>query len=93
MGVLCLVYFILALRTNLVFVLIFLSLIGSFACLTATFWQAALGNAILAGRLQIAGGACAFVTCMCGWWIFFAIMLAALDFPFSLPGKYSSSCV
>jgi hypothetical protein len=22
---------------------------------------------------------------MAGWWIFFAIMLAALDFPFSIP--------
>ena len=22
---------------------------------------------------------------MAGWWIFFAIMLASLDFPFSLP--------
>ena len=39
----------------------------------------------LGGRLQIAGGACAFVTCMAGWYIFFAIMLAALDFPFQIP--------
>ncbi len=32
-----------------------------------------------------AGGAFTFVTSMAGWWIFFAIMLASLDFPFSIP--------
>ena len=32
-----------------------------------------------------AGGAFTFVTSLAGWWIFFAIMLASLDFPFSLP--------
>ena len=32
-----------------------------------------------------AGGAFTFVTSMAGWWIFFAIMLASLDFPFSVP--------
>lgn len=90
MGVLCVVYLVLSLRTNLVFFFIFLSLVGSFACLTAAFWQVALGNIVLAGRFQIAGGACGFITCMCGWWIFSAIMLAALDFPFQIPGEYSS---
>jgi len=35
-------------------------------------------------RLQ-AGGAFTFVTSLAGWWIFIAIMLASLDFPFSLP--------
>ena len=34
---------------------------------------------------MIAGGAFGFVTSLAGWWIFFAIMLASLDFPFSLP--------
>ncbi|MDI1492706.1 MAG: hypothetical protein OHK93_004488 [Ramalina farinacea] len=32
-----------------------------------------------------ASGAFAFVTSLAGWWIFCAIMLASLDFPFSLP--------
>jgi uncharacterized protein len=35
---------------------------------------------------QIQGaGASLFVTSMAGWYIFLAIMLAALDFPFSIP--------
>lgn len=87
MGVLCLIYLVLALRTNLVFVGIFLTLVFAFGFLSGSFWYAAQGKAALAGRLQIAGGAFAFVTCMFGWWIFAAIMLAALDFPFQLPGK------
>jgi hypothetical protein len=35
--------------------------------------------------LNKGAGATLFVTCMAGWYIFFAIMLAALDFPFGIP--------
>jgi uncharacterized protein len=87
MGLLCFVYLILALRTNVVFVMIFLTLVCAFSCLAAAFWYTAESNAGPAGRLVVAGGAFAFVTCACGWYIFFAIMLAALDFPFQLPGE------
>lgn len=88
MGVLCFVYLILAFRTNFVFVGIFFTLVCSFGCLTGAFWHLAKGNVAVAGRCQVAGGAFAFVTCMLGWWIFAAIMLAALDFPFQLPGEF-----
>ena len=88
MGVLCFLYMLLALRTNIVFFLIFLTLVLAFSCLAGAYWQLAQGATVLAGRLVVAGGACAFVTCCCGWWIFFAIMLAALDFPFQLPGEW-----
>ena len=92
MGVLCFFYMILALRTNLVFVLIFASLIPAFSLLAAAYWHLALGNTAIAGKCQVAGGAFTFITCMLGWWIWFAIMLASLDFPFSLPGK-SIKCI
>lgn len=92
MGVLCLIYLICALRTNVVFVVIFLTLVLAFGLLAGAYWHNAIAigtgdasSAALAGRLQIAAGACTFVTCMAGWWIFFAIMLAALDFPFQIP--------
>lgn len=92
MGVLCFIYLICSLRTNVVFVIIFFTLVLAFGLLAGTYWQTAnsIANAdptaaALAGRLQIAAGACTFVTCMAGWWIFFAIMLAALDFPFQIP--------
>jgi len=87
MGVLCLVYLICALRTNIIFVGIFFTLVIAFGFLAGAFWQLANGNVVLGGKLQVAGGATAFVTCCFGWWIFTAIMLAALDFPFQLPGK------
>ncbi|KAE8442520.1 hypothetical protein EG329_003301 [Mollisiaceae sp. DMI_Dod_QoI] len=92
MGVLCFIYLICSLRTNVAFVIIFFTLVCAFGLLAGAYWQNAnaIGNgdasaARLAGRLQIAAGAFAFVTCMAGWWIFFAIMLAALDFPFQIP--------
>jgi succinate-acetate transporter protein len=90
MGVLCFIYMILALRTNIVFVLIFFFLVPAFSCLAAAYWHLALGtpeSLHKASKLQIAGGAFSFVVSMLGWWIFSAIMLAALDFPFQLPGN------
>ncbi|PIA92628.1 Protein alcS [Cercospora beticola] len=99
MGVLCFLYMILSLRTNLVFFLIFLFLVPSFGLLAAAFWHlaqeaeaTAAGNMAAAASLAskastevIAAGATTFVVDMLGWYIFFAIMLAALDFPFQLP--------
>ncbi|KAK1072393.1 hypothetical protein LTR74_002706 [Friedmanniomyces endolithicus] len=85
MGVLCFVYMICALRTNIVFVGIFATLVPAFGCLAGAYIHLAKGNATLAVHLQVVAGACTFVTCMLGWWIFFAILLASLDFPFQLP--------
>ncbi|KAK8210118.1 hypothetical protein M8818_003605 [Zalaria obscura] len=85
MGVLCLVYFICSLRTNVVFSLIFITLVFAFGCLAGAYWQNAMGNTVAAGHLIVAAGAITFVTDLCGWWIFFAIMLASLDFPFQIP--------
>jgi succinate-acetate transporter protein len=94
MGVLCLIYLVCSLRTNIVFVVIFFTLVIAFGLLTGAYWYnaKALGmtppdasKLAYASRLQIAAGACTFVTSMAGWWIFFAIMLAALDFPFQIP--------
>jgi len=85
MGLLCFVYMICALRTNIVFFGIFATLVPAFGCLAGAYWHLAQGNAALATTLQLPAGACTFVTCMLGWWIFFAILLASLDFPFQLP--------
>lgn len=88
MGVLCFLYMICALRTNIVFVVIFATLVPAFGCLAGAYWHNALGNAGTANTLLVAAGACTFVTDVAGWWIFFAIMLASLDFPFQLPGEF-----
>ncbi|KFY32508.1 hypothetical protein V493_00129 [Pseudogymnoascus sp. VKM F-4281 (FW-2241)] len=91
-AVMCFIYLICSLRTNIIFVTIFFTLVLGFSLLSGSFWQTAngIGNAdpralALGHGLQIASGACFFVTCMAGWYMFFAIMLEELDFPFQIP--------
>ncbi|KAL1887172.1 hypothetical protein Sste5346_010383 [Sporothrix stenoceras] len=82
------ILFICSLRTNIVFVVIFLTLIPAFACLGAAFWYMAEdleGTTALVAKLFQAGGAILFVTCACGWYILLSIMLAIVDFPIQLP--------
>jgi len=85
MGLMCLIYLICALRTNLVFVAIFLGLLLTFVVLTGSYWHLAQGHADVAQQLQVAAGAFGFMAVMAGWWIFFAQMLASVDFPFEIP--------
>ena len=87
MGAMCLVFAICALRTNLVLFLILLLLVPAFSCLTAGYFFLAAGWTVKAGNCIIAGGALAFVVCLLGWWIFTAILLAAVDFPLTIPGE------
>lgn len=79
------IYLICALRTNLVFVAIFFGLLMTFVVLTGSYWQLAMGNAAMAHKLQVAAGAFGFMAVMAGWWIFFAQMLASVDFPIEIP--------
>ena len=83
MGCLCFVYLICALRTNLIFVLIFLLLIPAFGCLAGYFWNAADG--VLNTSLLEAAGGLTFVVCLLGWYLFLVQLLAAVDFPLNLP--------
>ena len=53
MAVLCLIYLVCAVRTNIVFVVIFLGLFMVFALLTGSYWQHAQGAADLANKLQV----------------------------------------
>ncbi|KAL9131549.1 MAG: hypothetical protein Q9217_000563 [Psora testacea] len=85
MGLMSLIYLVCALRTNLVFVAIFFGLLMTFVVLTGSYWHLALGNDDMAQKLQVAAGAFGFLAVMAGWWIFFAQMLASVDFPFEIP--------
>jgi succinate-acetate transporter protein len=87
MGILCLIYLVCSIRTNLVFFLIFFTLVPAFGLLAGAFLNAAEGHVAIALKCQEAAGAFTFVTCMCGWYILFAIMLASVDFPLDLPRK------
>ncbi|KAF6816467.1 gpr1 fun34-class plasma membrane protein [Colletotrichum musicola] len=88
MGMITVVFLVCSLRTNIVFFIIFLTLVPTFALITAAYWFLAMdfaGNSAFAAKLLEAAGACAFVTCMAGWYLIFAILLASLDFPLDLP--------
>ena len=83
MGVLCFVYMIVALRTNIIFVLIFATLVPAFACLAQFFFL--IGEGKLNLKYQHAAGGLTFVTSLLGWYLFFVQLLAAVDFPLNLP--------
>jgi uncharacterized protein len=83
MGVLCFVYLICALRTNIVFVLIFATLVPAFGCLAQFFFSIGEGNPNL--TYQHAAGGLTFATSLLGWYLFFVQLLAAVDFPLNLP--------
>ncbi|GKT45339.1 protein alcS [Colletotrichum spaethianum] len=88
MAMICVVFLVCSLRTNIVFFIIFLTLVAAFVLITAAYWFLAMdytSNAASAAKLLQAAGASAFVTCMAGWWLIFAILLASLDFPLELP--------
>ncbi|CAI6337213.1 unnamed protein product [Periconia digitata] len=85
MGLMCLIFMVCSIRTNFVFFNIFFWLVVTFGCLTGAYFQLNNGALALAARLQTTAGATAFITCAFGWWIFAAIMLASLDFPFEIP--------
>ncbi|KAL7894995.1 GPR1/FUN34/yaaH family domain-containing protein [Trichoderma sp. SZMC 28014] len=88
MGLLCVIFLICSLRTNVAFFVIFLTLAIAFGLLTGAFWAQAedfAGNAHYAHKLLVGAGASAFVTCLAGWYILFAISLAIVDFPIQIP--------
>ena len=88
MGLLCFIYMIISIRTNLVFFGIFFTLVPAFCCLAGAFWNLSAGaaaNADRANKLLIAAGAFTFVTDLLGWYLFFVQLLAAVDFPLNLP--------
>ncbi|KIX07095.1 uncharacterized protein Z518_05072 [Rhinocladiella mackenziei CBS 650.93] len=91
MGVLCFLYLVCALRTNICFVLIFLSLVPAFGLLAASYWKLAEGEAAVALKCQHAAGGLVFAVCLLGWYLLGAQLLAAVDFPLNVPvGDLSS---
>jgi len=82
-GVLVFIYMIGSLRTNVVFVILFFTLDVAFFLLAAGYFR--IGEGRDPTSLLRAGGAFAFVTTLCGWWIMLALVLGSTGFPFSVP--------
>ncbi|OBT48893.1 hypothetical protein VE00_00526 [Pseudogymnoascus sp. WSF 3629] len=88
MGLLCLMFLVCSLRTNVTFVVIFISLIIGFALLTGGFWALAAdyaANSVVGTKCLVGAGAAFFVASIASWYILFAILLATVDFPLALP--------
>ncbi|KAI4595958.1 hypothetical protein KJ359_006250 [Pestalotiopsis sp. 9143b] len=88
LGIVTFIFLLCSVRTNVVFVIIFLSLTMCIGFITGAYWQLAkdyAGNAAFAGKLLVAAGACSFVTTAGGWWLLLVQLLASVDFPFNLP--------
>ncbi|KAK7756676.1 hypothetical protein SLS62_001117 [Diatrype stigma] len=87
-NVLCFIFLILSLRTNIVFVILFFTLVIGLGLLTGAYWLMAediVGNAAAYGRLLVGSGAANFVCAMSGWYLLFSILLTTVDFPIQLP--------
>ncbi|KAK3621072.1 hypothetical protein LTR56_022998 [Elasticomyces elasticus] len=85
MGVLTFMYMVCAIRTNAVFFTIFVLLEIAFWLLTAGYWKAASGDAAAFATLAKATGACLFALDVLGFYLLFAQLLQAVDFPLDLP--------
>lgn len=85
LAVLTFVYLICSIRTNICLFLALFLLVITFALTAGVYFQTALGNALLAAKLQKAAGAFNFALCLPIWHIFIAQILDAVDFPITLP--------
>ncbi|KAJ7792358.1 hypothetical protein B0H14DRAFT_2931555 [Mycena olivaceomarginata] len=84
-AILCALYLIAAVRTNVVFMYVFLTLVLTFAFLAAAYRQSGLGNANMSLTFLKTAGAFGFATSSAdgtsqSFWFF-----AAVDMPFDLP--------
>ncbi|CAI7675205.1 unnamed protein product [Penicillium manginii] len=85
MAVLMLIFMICATRTNVVYTLIFLSLLVVFLLLSSAYWRLADGDAAVGDRCVKGAGASLFVASLLGFYLLIVQLFEALDFPFHLP--------
>lgn len=81
MGILSLAFLLGSLRTNLVFVLIFVFSATGFGTAAAGFWYIADGHATYGTNLLVATGAAFFAADMLGWYLFFSAIIATMELP------------
>ncbi|KAK0799797.1 hypothetical protein LTR91_019923 [Friedmanniomyces endolithicus] len=84
MAILCLFYAIAALRTNICLVVILVCFCVTFPCLAAAYFYAGAGVGP-STECRVVGAAFAFVASMVAWYLWFSMLLEAVDWPFSLP--------
>ncbi|ODM14441.1 Protein alcS [Aspergillus cristatus] len=85
MAVLMLIFMICATRTNVVYTLIFLSLLLVFLLLSSAYWRLGLGDAVVGNRCVIGAGASLFAASIFGFYLLIVQLFDAMGFPFNLP--------
>ena len=81
LSVLSLAFLMGSLRTNLVFVIIFVLATIGFATAGAAFFYIAEGAAATANTMLVTTGACFFVAALLGWYLFFGAIIAIMELP------------
>jgi len=85
MAVLMLIFMVCATRTNLVYTLIFLSLLLVFLLLSSAYWTLGEGSAAVGARCVKGAGAALFVASLLGFYLLIVQLFEAMGFPFQLP--------
>ncbi|KAJ5519722.1 hypothetical protein N7463_000175 [Penicillium fimorum] len=90
-NILCFFYLICSFRTNFVLVYILFTVVIGVGFIIADYWYLAMKETVLAGKLQVGGGAILFAACLGGWYLLLSLLLESVDFPLRLPvGDLSS---
>ncbi|KAF4996646.1 hypothetical protein FGRMN_4392 [Fusarium graminum] len=85
MAILCAIYTVASIRTNIALFTILLLLVPCFGCLATSFFSVGQGKAELALKCQHAGAGLLFVISMIGWYMLTSMLLLSVDFPVMLP--------
>ncbi|KAH6962085.1 GPR1/FUN34/yaaH family-domain-containing protein [Ilyonectria sp. MPI-CAGE-AT-0026] len=85
MTILCAIFMVASIRTNVVLFTIFLLLIPTFGCLSASFFAVSHDLASSAKTFQHVGAGLLLAVSFLGWYIFLALVLLSVDFPYILP--------
>ena len=81
----CLIYLVASLRTDVVHVIIFFTLVVAYGLIAGEEWSTASGHSETAHNLQLASGVFLLICDLAVWYLFIIEILASVDFPFTLP--------
>lgn len=91
MAVLCFIFFICSIRSNVCMVVVFFCLTISYSLMAAVNWELAeaLGGnpskVKTVHNLQIMAGGFLFTASMIGWYVLLALMMVCIDYPIQVP--------
>lgn len=81
LAILSFIFLICSLRTNMVFLIIFVAATMGFGFAAGAFWNLAEGNMELGVKLVTGTGGCFWVAAMCGWYMLLAVMVPTMELP------------